>query len=149
MQYRHILAAVDLAEDADFVFEQAQKTATAHDAKLSVVAVLQPIAAASKNLVLPNAARGEKLDEDATMCAMERLSDVVDRLAEGPVGSYVRMGAPAIVIRDLAVELGVDMIVLGSNGRQGLGLLLGSTAFGVLHRVGCDVMLLRTRHQAA
>ena len=149
MQYRHILAAVDLAEDADFIFEQAQKTAAAHDAELSVVAVLQPIAAASMHLALPNAERGEKLDEDATTCAMERLDDLVDRLAEGPVGSYVRMGAPANVIRDLAVELGVDMIVLGSNGRQGLGLLLGSTAFGVLHRVGCDVMLLRTRNQAA
>lgn len=149
MQYQHILAAVDLAEDADFVFEQAQNTAAAHGAKLSVVAVLQPIAAASSNLSIANAGRGERLDQDATTCATERLNDLVERLGEGPVGSYVRMGAPAVVIRDLAVELGVDMIVLGSNGRHGLGLLLGSTAFGVLHRVGCDVMLLRIRNQAA
>ncbi|MCP4009678.1 MAG: universal stress protein, partial [Proteobacteria bacterium] len=34
---------------------------------------------------------------------------------------------------------------LGSHGRHGLGLLLGSTANGVLHLAQCDVLAVRVR----
>ena len=149
MQYRHVLAAVDLAEDADFVFQHAQETAVAHGAKLSVIAVLRPTVAIQQSVAVTSTVRPEGLDRDAEEAARERLRDLVNRVATGPVEAYVRMGAPALVVRDLAVELDVDLIVLGTNGRQGLGLLLGSTAFGVLHSVGCDVLTLRIRDQAA
>jgi universal stress protein A len=39
----------------------------------------------------------------------------------------------------------VDLIVLGSHGRHGLALLLGSTANSVLHNASCDVMAVRLR----
>jgi len=32
---------------------------------------------------------------------------------------------------------------MGTHGRHGLGLLLGSTASGVLHGVDCDVLAVR------
>ena len=34
-------------------------------------------------------------------------------------------------------------IVVGSHGRHGLALLLGSTASGVLHGAKCDVLAVR------
>ena len=37
----------------------------------------------------------------------------------------------------------VDLIVVGSHGRHGLALLLGSTADAVLHHAKCDVMAVR------
>ncbi len=36
-----------------------------------------------------------------------------------------------------------DLIVLGTHGRHGLGLILGSTANGVLHGASCDVLAVR------
>ena len=38
---------------------------------------------------------------------------------------------------------GADLIIVGSHGRHGLALLLGSTANGVLHGATCDVLAVR------
>ena len=40
-------------------------------------------------------------------------------------------------------EILADLIVVGSHGRHGLALLLGSTASGVLHGAPCDVLAVR------
>ena len=42
-----------------------------------------------------------------------------------------------------AREQGADLIIVGSHGRHGLALLLGSTANGVLHGASCDVLAVR------
>ncbi|TNF89176.1 MAG: universal stress protein, partial [Gammaproteobacteria bacterium] len=42
---------------------------------------------------------------------------------------------------------GADVIVVGSHGRHGLALLLGSTANGVLHGATCDVLAVRVGEQ--
>ena len=42
-----------------------------------------------------------------------------------------------------AKEHGADLIVVGSHGRHGLALLLGSTANAVLHGAPCDVLAVR------
>lgn len=44
-----------------------------------------------------------------------------------------------------AREHGADLIVVGSHGRHGLALLLGSTANAVLHGAPCDVLAVRIR----
>ncbi len=41
----------------------------------------------------------------------------------------------------------IDLIVVGSHGRHGLALLLGSTANGVLHGANCDVLAVRVKEQ--
>jgi universal stress protein A len=59
----------------------------------------------------------------------------------------VALGAPAHEIRAAAEEVGADLIVLGTHGRHGLGLLLGSTANGVLHGATSDVLAVRVRFE--
>jgi nucleotide-binding universal stress UspA family protein len=52
--------------------------------------------------------------------------------------------APAAVILEYASEAGVDLIVLGTHGRRGLGrLVLGSVAEEVVRLASCPVMTLR------
>ena len=41
----------------------------------------------------------------------------------------------------------LDLIVIGSHGRHGLALLLGSTANSVLHHARCDVLAVRLQNQ--
>jgi len=43
----------------------------------------------------------------------------------------------------LAKEQGCDLIVVGSHGRHGLALLLGSTANDVLHARRRDVLAVK------
>ena len=42
-----------------------------------------------------------------------------------------------------AHQIAADLIVVGSHGRHGIALLLGSTANGVLHGAPCDVLAVR------
>ena len=56
---------------------------------------------------------------------------------------HVSFGRPADEIKREAEALAVDLIVVGSHGRKGLGLLLGSTATGVLHGAKTDVLTVR------
>ena len=56
---------------------------------------------------------------------------------------HIRFGRAADVIVDLADEIEADVIVIGSHGRHGVKLLLGSTANAVLHQASCDVLAVR------
>ena len=53
-------------------------------------------------------------------------------------------GRAGNVIPDLAEELQVDLVVIGTVGRAGVpGLLIGNTAEGVLNAVDCSVLTLK------
>ena len=68
------------------------------------------------------------------------IDDVVD-------DAIVRHGDPATAIDEVAGELGVDLICMGSHGRRGLRrFLLGNTAERVLRRAPCPILVL---HEAA
>ncbi len=56
---------------------------------------------------------------------------------------HLIFGRPETEIHALANQIGADLIVVGSHGRHGLALLLGSTANGVLHGAPCDVLAVR------
>ncbi len=53
------------------------------------------------------------------------------------------VGRPGSEIRRQAEENDADLIVIGSHGRHGIQLLLGSTANSVLHGAACDVLAVR------
>ena len=56
---------------------------------------------------------------------------------------HLIFGQPRQEIHRLATEHECDLIVVGSHGRHGLALLLGSTANDVLHGAPCDVLAVR------
>ncbi|HSB96224.1 MAG TPA: universal stress protein, partial [Spongiibacteraceae bacterium] len=56
---------------------------------------------------------------------------------------HIVLGRPEAEIHSLADALSADLIIVGSHGRHGLALLLGSTANGVLHGAKCDVLAMR------
>ena len=52
-------------------------------------------------------------------------------------------GKASNVILAQAQRLEADLIIVGSHGKYGVRLLLGSTANNVLHRATCDVLAVR------
>ena len=56
---------------------------------------------------------------------------------------HVKVGAVKTELLEIADKLAIDLIVIGSHGRHGLGRLLGSTANAVLHGALCDVLVVR------
>ena len=141
--YTHILLAVDFSEHAKQVAVRAQEMATRNQAKLSLVHVVE-------NLPITDAAYGPiPFDVDLTQewldASKERLKKLGAELGIPEERQWLEMGSAKLEIVRVAEENQVDLIVVGSHGRHGLALLLGSTANGVLHHAKCDVLAVRLK----
>lgn len=79
--------------------------------------------------------------EDAHTEAKERIEQVAARLEGIPNRSYVRHGQVWKNLADIIAENEIDLIVVGTHGRTGLGkLLLGSVAEDILRHAPCPVL---------
>ncbi len=140
--YRHVLLAVDFSEHGDAVARRAKDLAEKYQAKLSIVHVLD-------NIPMPDTGYGTviSLDDDSGYGLLEaekaKLMQIGDQLKAAQFDRWMIWGSPKQEIVQLAERENVDLIVVGSHGRHGLSLLLGSTANSVLHYAGCDVMAIR------
>ena len=140
MPYEHILAAVDLTEDCDPVIKRAVDLA-GETAKLSLVHIVEPMAMAFGGDVPMDLSQLQQQQFDQAKERLERLIAKYPNLKKDQ--SHLTYGQPRQEIHHLAKEQGCDLIVVGSHGRHGLALLLGSTANDVLHGAPCDVLAVK------
>ncbi len=144
MAYKHVLAAVDTSEEAREVLERARALADEHKAKLSVCSVVRPITHVYGGLdMMAYSQASVNFEEEALAQARKHLETEAGRVQVQADDVHVSIGAPPPQIVETAENLGADLIVVGSHGKHGLGLLLGSTANGVLHQARCDVLTVR------
>jgi universal stress protein A len=78
--------------------------------------------------------------------AKKRLDDIGKKHNIPYKQLYLPIGNAADEIHTLAVEINADLIVIGTHGRSGIKLLLGSTANSVLHGAQQDVLAVRVFH---
>lgn len=79
--------------------------------------------------------------DDAQSEAKERLEQIAVRLEGNPHRSYVRHGQVCKSVEAIVAANDIDLIVLGTHGRTGLGkLLLGSVAEDILRHAACPVL---------
>lgn len=150
MGYKRLLVAVDLTEEADEVLAAARVIADEQDASLSSVTVVKPLTQAYGGLDMAPVSGGAVAFEDEAMRqAKEQLAKMSAEYGIREADAAVRLGAPAYEIRALAEDIQADLIVIGTHGKHGLGLLLGSTANAVLHGVQCDVLAVKIHPLAA
>ena len=139
--YQHILLAVDFSEDSAMVTRKALDMAHTSNAKLSLIHVVEYTSSMyAGDIPLP-----EDLDLDRRLTdqAVEKLAELVSSNHIQNAERRVEIGVPKHEIVRVAEEVGADLIIVGSHGRHGLQLLLGSTANGVLHQAKCDVLAVR------
>jgi universal stress protein A len=146
MTYRNILVAVDTTDETEEVFKAAREIADDQESTLAVVSVIRPITDFYVNLysILEDDA-GIGIESQAVKHATAWLADLATRNGVDASAVNVIIGTPAVEIRRMAEELDADLIVLGTHGRHGLGLMLGSTANAVLHGAPCDVLAVKVR----
>lgn len=144
MAYKRILLALDFAADNDLIVEKAVQAVQQNNAELLLVHVNEPIMSAYTNGTVGGWSQ-QVVDLEAQLRshAKAQMQDMSHRLEVPEAHCFLREGRPATEIKRLAEEKEVDLIVLGTHGQHGLALLLGSTANGVLHGVGCDVLVVR------
>jgi universal stress protein A len=140
--YQHILLALDYSEHSEEVAQKAVALAKQHHARLSIVHVLD-------NIAMPDTEYGtvlsllETSDYPQLEAEKDKLNEAAARLGVDKQHCRLIWGNPKQEIVELADKQQVDLIVVGSHGRHGLALLLGSTANAVLHHAHCDVMAVR------
>lgn len=140
--YQHILIACDYSAQSLQVALKAKKLAQQQQAKLSLLHVLD-------NIAMPDTAYGTaiNLDKSSDDPHLEQeknqLIEFARQLEIETANCWLIWGLPKQEIVQFAQEQVVDLIVVGSHGRHGLALLLGSTANAVLHHAKCDVLAVR------
>ena len=142
-KYRHILVAIDFSTSADLVLQKALDLAQENNARITLlhsVEYMPPIDYDNDPLMNIDWLEQEKIIIDH---ANESLMKFAEKHALADAGLHVSSGSPKQVISQFVKESQCDLVVLGSHGRHGISLLLGSTANAVLHAMPCDVLTVK------
>jgi len=139
--YQHILLAVDFSKDAEGVGARAVALARQTGARLTLIHVVAPVY--QEPLYEGVATLPLDLEAQLVDAARRSLEALAQRLGVAEAERLVEVGTPKAVIVGTAAAKAADLIVVGSHGVHGLGLLLGSTANAVLHGAPCDVLAVR------
>jgi len=140
--YRKVLVAVDLSQESEQVLQAAADIAEMNNAQIAVLHVadnMQTVFTQWSDYVIPYSEAQIRSQLLEKMVELAEGSGISKHLVS------VEFGRTSAVIVDHADAENFDLIVLGSHGRHGVQLLLGSTANGVLHHAKCDVLAVRVR----
>lgn len=142
MSYHKILAALDFSDSGLQAVNQARELAEKYQASLSIAHVVEYLPPIDTGLGLGSPYEFD-LTEQMIALSRKRLHELAHSWGIPEERCHIEVGSPKAEIVRLSEEIEADLIVVGSHGRHGLGLLLGSTATGVLHHARCDVLAVR------
>ncbi len=140
-EYKHILLAVELDTGCDEIpSRKAVELAKQFGAQLTVVHAVEHMTSYGAAYGI---AAGADIEEMLLQSAKESITKLGDKLNVPESHRIIKVGPAKIVILEEAENIGADLILVGSHGRHGVRLLLGSTANAVLHGSKCDVLAVR------
>ena len=140
--YQHILLAIDTAEQSTQASDKAAALAKQNQATLSICHLVENYLASDFAYEGINHVTIEMQDELLDN-AKAQIKKVANALAIPEQRQWIEFGNPRYDVVRLAEQHQADLIVVGSHGRHGIQLLLGSTANAVLHHAKCDVLAVR------
>ncbi len=143
--FRHILAAVDFAENSTDLFRSAKELALRLGASVSAIFVAEELRVPLFNDTGLMSVTTLKLDEEIVARADEALRQLDEKTGEPDVNTryIVRHGNPAREIVAAAEEEGADLIVVGRRGHSiHEGVLLGTVTEHVVRRSRCSVLTI-------
>ena len=141
--YTHILMAIDFTKSGEQILAKALDIAERNNnAKLSmlhVVEYISPVDYAND----PMAINWGVGDNEMLEQAKKSLQNFSKQHNLKNVDLSVEFGRPKQVISQFVKDQQCDLVIIGSHGRHGISLLLGSTASAVLHAMPCDILTLK------
>lgn len=138
--YKTIIVGIDLSEASNEVMAKAVNLAKYSNAKLHIAHVVEPLSFAyGGDLPLDFS----NLQDAIHKQAKDFMRKAGEKWGVPDEHQHLVAGRPDREIHQLAKELQADLIVVGSHGRHGFSLLLGSTSSSVLHGTSCDVLAVR------
>lgn len=139
--YQHILVAIDLHPTCDeIILKRAHELAKMNNATLSAIHAVEHINAYGVAQAYPAVI---DLEGEMRVEAKKQLAQLSSKFSIPADRQYVEVGSPKVVILDKLKQLKSDLIILGSHGRHGIGVLFGSTASAVIHHLTCDALVVK------
>jgi nucleotide-binding universal stress UspA family protein len=141
--YKTLVVGTDGSPTADEAVEAAADLARSLGAALHIVTAFRtprPGMGAASGVALVDSGLGQALAEEAAVAVGEA---AIDKFGEGLVAeAHGAQGSPDDVILSTALEVGADLIVVGSKGMQ--RRYLGSVPNSVAHGAHCAVLVVKT-----
>jgi len=146
MNIRSILLPTDFSECGNYALSYAAALARTFNASIICLNVIEPIVPtvgySGMTEPMPIADIAEQM-EDSAERELPKLAEC-DECAGLNVEEMVAHGEAASEIVRVAKERAVDLIVIASHGRTGLGrILFGSTAEAVVRHAACPVLVVK------
>jgi len=144
--FRTVLFAADFSQNSHDAFRLACSLAVETKTRIIVLHVdgptlvgEEPMHFAQASAPLPDSGHPDRAE-----AIKQRLRELYAPNRPIDVEYRVQEGDAAAEILRLAVEVGANLIVMGTHGRRGLSrLMAGSVATEVLHKSHCPVLALR------
>src|SRR5262245_46234141 len=142
---KRILVPTDFGECSAPAVRLAAELADKFGAELVLLHVVQDLALAMPDAVMPTPVPGPDLNQ-LTNAAKTGLSNVIQReqLTRLKPRVEVRIGSPVPEIVAAATDLKADLLCVGTHGRTGLAhLILGSQAERIIREAPCPVLTVK------
>lgn len=138
-EWKHILVPTDFSPNADRALRRALQIAQRHNAKLTLLHAVEDLILYDEfyDPIVPS---DLEFEETMLNAAGERMGALVKKLDIPSPHIEILLGSPKATILNYIEAQQVDLVVMGSHGRRGLGRLLGSTTNGVLNSARCEVL---------
>lgn len=138
--YRKVLILLDLTDASEQVAAAGRDLAAHSNAAIVILHVVEFVPAEPMGETLMPTVQ---IETDLVERARTRLNDLAARIGLGHASKKVEAGNKKTEILRVAKEEAVDLIVIGSRVRHGLGILVNFTEDTVLHAARCDVLAVR------
>jgi universal stress protein A len=143
--YKKIIIAIDFDSEYENVIHRALKIA---ESKEDLILLFVTLPSVYIQPYMYGMETKEFNDEYRTKKAMKRMQEIAKKFGISSHNVYIKLGHVADEIKQFANETHADLIAIGTHGRSGIKLLLGSTANAVLHGVKQDVLAVRMHDNA-
>ena len=139
-EYKKILLAVDITEGSEKIAERARDVAERYGAEVILLHGVEyvPVEPMGEALLPAVQIEGELIER-----ATKRIAELAQKTGLEKAERIVQAGNIKAELVRVAMDRGVDLIVLGSRERHGLSIMFNQTEDTILHAAPCDVLAVR------
>ncbi len=142
--YNKTIVAIDPCVESDDLIQKAIAI-TSNKNNITLVHVMEIMCALPTAPYAPVVIDTSQIESQVRSSAIEHLKSLLEKHQLQADAFSILSGSTAAEIKNHAANNDCDAIVIGSHGRHGFSLLLGSTSSGVIHGCGCDVLVVRLK----
>lgn len=142
--YKKTIVAIDPCVESSDLIEKAIAVTISKN-NITLVHVMEVMCALPTAPYAPVVLDTSHIESQVKDSSIKHLQSLLEKHGLQPDAFKILNGSTASTIKTHAEDNNCDAIIIGSHGRHGLGLLLGSTASGVIHGCNCDVLVVRLK----